>query len=263
MIVKSIDLLRYYRSLSGRSLTVVDVETTGKYASRDRITELSVLSATPEGEIIEQQTDLINPQLKMQPYIIRFTGITQAMVDAAAPAANVLPRYEPQLRSGVLTAHNLEFDYGFLQQEYARLGTDFARSPSDQLCTVLLARLLLPDLPSRRLPDLVQHFGFNVGRSHRAEADTIACWLLAKRLLAELNQIEDDVLLKRLAQQWLPLRMIANMLGCSVRKAQLQIEAAGIAPRPTLHKPMYRRGDVEQLLAAPADPNAIDRKSIQ
>lgn len=250
--MKSIDLLRYYRSLIGRSLTVVDVETTGKYASRDRITELSVLCATGDGEIIQQQTDLINPQLKMQPFIVSFTGITQAMVDAAAKAADVLPRYEPQLRSGVLTAHNLEFDYGFLQQEYARIGVDFARPQSDQLCTVLLSRLLLPDLPSRRLPDLVRHFGFAVERSHRAEADTIACWLLAKRLLSELAQIEDEVLLKRLAQQWLPLRIIANMLGCSVRKAQTRIEAAGIAPRPTLHKPMYRRGDIEQLLAAPA-----------
>lgn len=252
--MKSIDLLRYYRSLSGRSLTVVDVETTGKYPSRDRITELSVLVTTTDGEIAQQQTDLVNPQLKMQPFIVSFTGITQAMVDAAAPAADVLPSYEPQLRSGVLTAHNLEFDYGFLQQEYARLGIDFARSQSDQLCTVLLARLLLPDLPSRRLPDLVQHFGFQVGRSHRAEADTIACWLLAKRLLAELSAIEDEVLLKRLAQQWLPLRIIAEMLGCSVRKAQLQVEAAGITPRPTLHKPMYRRGDIEQLLAPAIDP---------
>ncbi|NEQ28021.1 MAG: 3'-5' exonuclease, partial [Microcoleus sp. SIO2G3] len=237
-----------YRALSGRSLTVVDVETTGKYASTHRITELSVLSATPDGNITQQQTDLINPQVRMQPYIIAFTGITQAMVDAAAPAADVLPRYLPQLSEGVLTAHNLEFDYGFLQQEYARIGVDFARSPTDQLCTVQLARLLLPDLPSRRLPDLVKHFGFNVGRSHRAEADTIACWLLAKQLLEELNQTDDDILLKRFDQQWLPLRIIANMLGCSVRKAQLQVEAAGISPRPTRHKPMYRRGDIERLI---------------
>lgn len=121
--MKSIELLHYYRSLSGRSLTVVDVETTGKYPSSHRITELSVLSATPDGEMIQQRTDLVNPQVRMQPYIISFTGITQAMVDAAAPAADILPQYLPQLSEGVLTAHNLEFDYGFLQQEYARIGS--------------------------------------------------------------------------------------------------------------------------------------------
>lgn len=246
--MNSIELLRYYRELSQRSLTVVDVETTGRYAHAHRITELSVLSATPEGEINQQQTDLVNPQVRVPQLITNFTGITQAMVDAAPLTADVLPRYLPQLSSGVLTAHNLEFDYAFLKMEYARIGVKYVRPEAEQLCTVQFARLMLPDLPSRSLPNLVQHFGFNVGRSHRAEADTIACWLLARRLLNEVNQEADEVLLKRFARQWLPLRIVADLLGCSLRTAQTRVEAAGIEARSTMKKPMYRRGDVEQLL---------------
>ena len=245
----SIELLRHYRALSQRSFTVVDVETTGRYAYAHRITELSVLSATPDGEITQQQTDLVNPQVRIPPFISNFTGITQAMLDAAPLTADVLPRYLLQLNDGVLTAHNLEFDYAFLQTEYARIGVKYIRPETEQLCTLELARLMLPDLPSRSLPNLVQHFGFNVGRSHRAEADTIACWLLARRLLNELNQEDDEVLLKRFARQWLPLRIVADMLGCSLRKAQAQAEAAGIESRSTVKKPMYQRGDIERLIS--------------
>jgi DNA polymerase III epsilon subunit-like protein len=60
--VISIELLRHYRALSQRSLTVVDVETTGRYAYAHRITELSVLSATPDGEITSSK--LISSILK-------------------------------------------------------------------------------------------------------------------------------------------------------------------------------------------------------
>ncbi|MBD3881571.1 3'-5' exonuclease [Phormidium tenue FACHB-886] len=249
--VLSHQLLSHYRSLSRQPLTVVDVETTGRYPSSSRIMEISVLQATLTEGIQHQQTHLIDPQVSIPAKISRFTGITQTMVSSAPTASQVLLAYLPLLSSGVLTGHNLEFDYSFLQAELGRLDTEFTRPDAEQLCTVQLARLMLPDLPSRRLPDLVQHFRFQVGKSHRAEADTLACWLLAKQLLTEINTEEDEVLLARFARQWLPLKYAARVLGCSELEGRLRLAEADIASRfvgrGTRGTWMYRRGDVERV----------------
>jgi len=245
----SSNLLAYYRQLHGQLFTVVDVETTGRYASSSRIIEVSVLHATLADGIVQQQTHLINPQTQIPLKIVQFTGITQKMVEHAPIAADVLPSYLPLLNTGVLTAHNIEFDYPFLQAEYGRLGNAFERSTAEQLCTVQFSRLMLPDLPSRRLPYLVKYFQFNVGQSHRAEADTLACWLLTQKLMTEILSEPDDVLLARFARQWLRLKDAATLLGCSQKdaKIRLAIVPSRFAGRGSSGTLMYRRGDVEQV----------------
>jgi DNA polymerase III subunit epsilon len=247
----STQLLTHYRQLSQQPFTVVDVETTGRYANSDRVIELSVLHATLADGVLQQQTDLINPQTRIPSNIIQFTGITQKMVDYAPSAAEIFPTYCPLLNVGVLTAHNLEFDYPFLQAEYDRLGTVFDRPESQQLCTVQFSRLMLPDLPSRSLPKLVKHFQFNVGTSHRAEADTLACWLLLERLMTEILNESDEVLLARFSKQWMPLKYAAKLLGCSPQEGQTRLSMAGIPSRfvgrGKMGTFMYRRGDVERV----------------
>ncbi|MCY7283856.1 MAG: 3'-5' exonuclease, partial [Cyanobacteria bacterium CAN_BIN43] len=116
------------------------------------------------------------------------------------------------------------------------------------LCTVQLSRLMLPDLSSRSLPNLVRHFGFQVGKSHRAEADTLACWLLAKQLLTEILNEPDEVLLARFAQQWLPLKDAAKLLNCSQPKAKVLLAVIPSRQSGRSGTLMYRRGDVERVL---------------
>ncbi len=247
----AVDLLYHYRAVSQKPLTVLDVETTGSLALKGRITEISVLQATLADGILHQQTALVNPQTEIPANIVQITGITQDMVDGAAIAATVLPGYLPLLSNGVLTAHNLDFDYSFLKAEYARLGVTFSRPENEQLCTVQLARLMLPELRSRRLPDLVQHFQFQVTTSHRAEADAIACWLLAKHLLIEINNEADEALLARFTQQWIPLKDAAKLLGCRSKQARVLLDAAGVysseVGNGNYTSLRYRRGDVERV----------------
>jgi DNA polymerase III subunit epsilon len=244
-------LLADYRRMGQSLLTVVDVETTGFYPP-SRVMEISVLQGTLASGIQSQQTSLINPETIIPAKITQITGISQAMVEReGAIASELFPQYLPLLNSGILTAHNIEFDYPFLRSEYQRLGVVFDRPEVEQLCTVQLSRLMLPELPSRSLPNLVKHFGFPVGRSHRAEADTLACWLLAERLLTELLNEADEVLLARFARQWIPLKDAAKLLGCSQPKAKILL---AVIPSRVFGSSkggkgsiMYRRGDVEQV----------------
>lgn len=246
----STNLLTYYRQFSQQLLTVVDVETTGLYPSDSRVIEVSVLQATLEGGIQSQETSLINPKTRIPSKITQITGISQDMVERdGAIASDLFPQYLSRLSSGILTAHNIEFDYPFLRSEYQRLGIAFDRPAEQQLCTVLLSRLMLPDLPSRSLPNLVRHFGFPVGTSHRAGADTLACWLLAERLLTELLNEPDAVLLDRFAREWVPLKVAAQILGCSQPKAKVLLAIVPSRQSGRSGTLMYQRGNVERVLA--------------
>jgi len=254
--LRSQELLAYYRQVSSAMLTVVDVETTGSLPYRGaRVIEVSVLQASLADGIRHQETHLLNPGVHVPKMITRVTGITQSMVNQGAFPEAVWPNCLEWLEQGTLTAHNLEFDYGFLQSEYRHLDHRYQKPAMERFCTVLLSRLLLADLPSRSLPKLVAHFGFDVGPSHRAEADTKACWLLAELLLRQIQDESDDTLLQRFGQQWIRLVDAAAILGCSQTVTQQQMEAAGIDSRFSKRKnqPLYRRRDVEAVASDRSD----------
>lgn len=242
-------LLNFYRQISQQTLTVVDVETTGIKAGLCRVIEVSVLQGSLATGIDWQETHLINPEVPVPAEITRLTGITQEMVDQAPSAIAVWPKYQDCLQTGILTAHNLGFDYRFLQSEYARLGVPYHRPSEKQFCTVKLARLLLADLPSRSLPHLVAHFGFNVGPAHRAAADTLACWMLAKHLLTRIQDTPEAKLLQQINQTWISLTDAAQLLRCEPMQAALLLEQAGISPQPSRRRrtASYARGQVEAL----------------
>lgn len=248
---RSQDWLAYYRSLAPATFTVVDVETTGFHPPQARVIELGLLQATLAEGPQFQTAQLIQPGVEVPAAIAQFTGITADMLASAEPPELVLPPLLPQLQTGILVAHNLSFDYRFLTAEYQRLGLNFERSPAEQLCTVLMSRQLLADLPSRSLPQLVQHFDFSVGASHRAAADVEACWQLLALLLQQIQDSDDQETLERLGQEWLPLPLAAQLLNCSRSQAQKQLETlAAVEPRYSSRNgtPLYRRVWVEALL---------------
>ena len=253
----STDLLAAYRQLCQQTLTVVDVETTGLYSQSDRVIELSVVRASLKDGITECRSDLVNPEREIPSEIMSFTGISQQMVDEAVPASKILPQYLDTLNQGILTAHNLEFDFAFIRAEFQRLGLDYLRSPSQRFCTVKLSRLMLSDLPSRSLPKLVKRFQFDVGRSHRAESDAIACWLLAERLLTIIANEDDETILARFGKEWIPIRIAAQILKCTQAEARTRLDQLGVhyrtSQRRTNKIPMYRRGEVEAIASQSQD----------
>ncbi|MGF1535907.1 MAG: PolC-type DNA polymerase III [Elainellaceae cyanobacterium] len=250
----SVDWLHYYRRLANGLFVVVDLETTGGDCQRDRITEVSVLRASLKSGIQEQKTHLINPGVDIPEKIVHLTGITPEMVADQPTAEQVLPQCRAWLERGVLVGHNIAFDYGFLRAAFARQGRPFHKSSALQLCTVQMARLMLADLPSRRLPKLVKHFKFDVGASHRAAADAQACWMLLEMLLTDIQTKRDKTLLQRFRQEWIPLKVAARLLNCScedgfglMAKADIPHRLSG---RSTHKTPMYRRGHVEDLVCS-------------
>ncbi|MEM9092917.1 MAG: 3'-5' exonuclease [Cyanobacteria bacterium P01_F01_bin.53] len=244
------EILTYYRQVSQSPLTVVDIETTGALGHNARVIEVSILHASLATGIEHQETHLMNPRVKIPEFITDITGITPEMVYPSRPPEDIWPECLPLLIEGdrVFTAHNLDFDYSFIRTEYKRIGTRFYKPPLQKLCTVILSRMLLADLPSRSLPNLIKHFDFDISTSHRAEADTKACWLLAEILLTQIQNEDDEALLKRFGQQWIRLQDAAKILNCRKEEAQVKLDAAQVESRLSVKRrlPMYRRWGVEQ-----------------
>jgi DNA polymerase-3 subunit epsilon len=86
------------------------------------------------------------------------------------------------LAGRVFVAHNVSFDWRFLGYELKRargLGLDGPR-----VCTVALARRLVPGLRSRSLDSLAHYFGVEITERHRAGPDALATGRILGRLLS-------------------------------------------------------------------------------
>ena len=150
-----------------RSLAFVDLETTGATASADRITEIGIIEVDEDGSVREWQ-QLVNPGTRIPPFIEQLTGISNEMVAAAPPFAAVAEETLRRLAGRLFIAHNARFDYGFLKNEFKRLGVTF-RAPV--LCTVKLSRTLFPEYKRHNLDSLIERHGLAADARHRALAD--------------------------------------------------------------------------------------------
>ena len=169
--------------VSEATFVVTDTETTGTKAESNRVIEVGAVKVE-DGVIIDRFQQLVNPQRSIPGRITQLTGITTGMVFDAPTIDEVLPGYLDFLGDGILTAHNLSFDKGFLDAELGRLGKEALGN--ETLCTVRLARRLLPGLDSKGLSRLVQFYDITVDGRHRALGDAEATGHVLTRLLSQL-----------------------------------------------------------------------------
>jgi len=147
-------------------LAFVDLETTGGSATKDRITEIGMVLVDEHG--VREWSQLIHPQTRIPAYIEQMTGITNAMVAEAPRFEEVASEVAKLLQGYLFIAHNARFDYGFLKNEFKRLGMIFQPTV---LCTVKLSRALFPEHKHHNLDSLIERHGLKANGRHRALAD--------------------------------------------------------------------------------------------
>lgn len=160
---------------------VVDLETTGmRAAGEDRITEIAVVLVQGTRREVVLET-LVHPERSIPLAISAVTGITDAMVREAPPFSAIAEQVAEALAGRVFVAHNARFDWGFLTAGLARArGTGLV---GPRLCTVRLARRLVPEAGSCGLDNLSRWFGFENAARHRAAGDADVTAQLLQRLL--------------------------------------------------------------------------------
>jgi DNA polymerase III subunit epsilon len=168
----------YALPIDALRFAVVDVETTGgRPGHGDRITEIAIVRVQ-SGQIQDVFETLVNPECPIPPIISQITRITSDMVRHKPVFASIA------LAGHIFVAHNASFDWRFVSHELFR-GTGQALEGTS-LCTVRLARKVLPQLPRRNLDAVARHYGVEIPPDvrHRAAGDAIAT---AKILLALLK----------------------------------------------------------------------------
>ncbi len=154
------------------TFVVLDLETTGLSAERDRITEVGAVKVRG-GEILGELRTFVHPGRPIPAAVTAVTGITDVMVRDAPPIETVLPTLTAFLGTAVLVAHNAGFDVGFLRAAIARAG--LGRFDPVVIDTARLARRLLRDeVRDVRLPTLARHLRSRHVPEHRALADARA-----------------------------------------------------------------------------------------
>ncbi|MCV9931690.1 exonuclease domain-containing protein [Flavobacterium sp. LS1R47] len=158
---------------------ILDIETTGGQFNEEGITEIAIYRFDGH-EVVDQFISLVNPEIPIQPFVVKLTGISNAMLRSAPKFFEVAKRIIEITSDCVIVAHNASFDYRILRTEFRRLGYDFE---AKTLCTVELAKKLIPEQPSYSLGKLVRALGIPMADRHRANGDAMATVKLFKMLL--------------------------------------------------------------------------------
>lgn len=161
------------------AIAVIDFETSGLMPEAGG-------RATEAGRIVDRFQSLMNAGVWIPPFITQLTGISNAMVQAAPAAAQVMAEAARFVGQLPLIAHNASFDRKFWQSELARIGLEAAQPFA---CTVLLSRRLYPDAPNHKLGTLAEFHALpRKGRAHRALSDAELTAELLLRIQRDLRQ---------------------------------------------------------------------------
>lgn len=195
---------------------VVDIETTGGTPTGSRITEICVV-VTNGSEVLQRFETLLDPGIHIPSGITALTGITNQMVEGAPSFASIAGDLYHLLHDKLFVAHNVNFDYGFIQKEFQQVGQLFS---IPKVCSAKAARKAFPGRRSYSLGNICSHLGIEIKNRHRAGGDADAT--------AEL------------------LHLIIETAG-----EELLLEMAGSGARQLALPPHIDAADIEKLPASP------------
>ncbi len=156
-------------SLDG-GFVVFDIETTGLYPAKDKITEIGAVKVE-NGKITDKFSTFVNPGIHIPEFITKLTGITDEMVADAPDTSAALDSFLEFAGGLPVVAHNASFDTGFIKHHAQLNGKIFRNTIVD---TLQLSRCLFPELSKHKLDIVAKHLGIRLDNHHRAVDDAQA-----------------------------------------------------------------------------------------
>ena len=178
-------VVNYDKNQDYHKYVVFDIETTGLSPVNDMITEIGAVKIE-NGIVVDEFSQLINPQIPIPDKIVNITGITDEMVKNQPTIQEVLPEFQDFIKDSVLVAHNAVFDIGFIREQLSNIKRTINNPVLD---TLELTRTLYPHLKSHRLNVVAKHLNVNLVNHHRAVDDAKAT---AEIFLKSMELLEDN-----------------------------------------------------------------------
>ena len=180
---------------------IVDIETTGGFAAVHGITDIAIVIHDGE-KVLDYYESLVNPNIPIPFFIERLTGISDSMVANAPTFPEIAAQVYDLLQDKVFVAHNVNFDYSFVKHHLDLAGYYLSNK---KLCTVRLARKVLPGLNGYSLGKLTQQLNITHTMMHRAGGDALATAELFAMIVAKDEKGAIAAMLKvKNGEQYLP-----------------------------------------------------------
>lgn len=157
---------------------VLDVETTGLSANKDKIIEIAMVKVV-DGAECDRFSSLVNPEREISSRITKLTGITNEALATAPAFPEIAKTVSDFIGDSVILAHNAPFDLGFVSGELSQAGITTRLTYLD---TLKLARTAYPYLPDHKLETLITELGLADEQTHRAMDDVICTLELFRRI---------------------------------------------------------------------------------
>ena len=163
----------------------LDLETTGLDPDSDEIIEVGLVRFQG-ATVLDRLSTFVNPLQALTPFVERYTGITQADVDASPSFAEVAPQLMAFVGEAPIVGHNLPFLLSFLARRGVRFGTPVVDIRD-------LGALLVLRSPAT-LADLAAELGVAHEQTHRAMADALTVHGVFAALLDRARALDSGIL---------------------------------------------------------------------
>lgn len=148
---------------------ILDVETTGLDYTKERMVEFAAIRLE-NGKMKDRFETLINPQQHIRKSSIAIHGITEDDVKDAPTEEQVMPMILDFIGDYPIVAHNVVFDYSFLNEASLRqTGKPITNTRID---SQMMFKEVYPEIESCGLESLMNKFNVEFTTRHRAMADT-------------------------------------------------------------------------------------------
>lgn len=167
-----------------KDIVVIDLETTGFNEYTDDVIEVGLVKFNGDTlKEIESYGALIKTDKKLSQRIVELTGITQEMlINDGKDRQEVIKKVQDMCRDCVIVAHNVQFDFKFLEVQ-------FELEPTYYYDTLSIARVEYPHFKNHKLGTICNEFGIDLSNAHRALHDAEATKNVLIAMLNNKNEV--------------------------------------------------------------------------
>lgn len=201
---------------------VLDIETTGLSFRTDKITEIAAVKIR-NGEILEEFSCFVNPQVPIPERIVEITKITDEMVKDAETIDLVMPKLLEFMGDSVLVAHNANFDLGFLRYNANLVGLTLDNTYID---TLSLSKALFTGMKKFKLGIIAEKLGIKVEVAHRALDDVITLIKVFNVILERLKDkgVSNISEIEKICSEGIDLKSIFSYHAIIIAKNQIGLK---------------------------------------
>ena len=156
---------------------ILDTETTGLSAEKDRIVEIACVELSNYNPTQNIFHTFINPEIKVSEDAFRVHGYSDEFLSTKPKFKDVVQNFINFIKDKKLIIHNADFDLGFLNNEFKRLNLKPILK-SNILDTLQIARSKFPGV-GNSLDALCKRFKINTDAREKHSA-LLDCHLLSK-----------------------------------------------------------------------------------